>query len=204
LALKLINENVNIHNQNFSDVELKELNISKNKISVIKDAPKRPKILDANIYNVLLKGDKYIICVGLLDGYPYEMFGGISNGNGLSFKFKEKSGKIEKIKSGHYKLLIGDDIEIENFAHVFKPSEQILFRLVSTSLRHGVPLRFVIEQLRKSSDDMFGISAAAVRILKKYLIDGEIVGKKCPQCGSSELVYISGCPTCIQCNWSKC
>jgi len=204
LAIKLLNENITIHPQNFTEDELKELNISKKKINVIDSAPKRPNILPADIYNITVKGDKFIIAIGLLDNYPYEMFGGISNGNGLSFKFKEKKGFIEKIKSNQYKLLIGEDIEIEDFGKIFKPMEQILFRLVSTSLRHGVHLKFIIEQLHKASTDMFGVAAAAERILKKYLISGETVGKKCPNCGSNELVYISGCPTCVQCRWSKC
>lgn len=170
--------------------------------TVVSNAPKRPKILDADIYVVSVKNEKFVIAVGLLNNKPYEIFGGSLNG--LGFKFQYKKGKIEKIKRGLYKLEIGDEIEVDDFSKHFTPTAQILFRLASTSLRHGVPIEFIVEQLQKSEDDMFSMSAAAARVLKKYVTDGsKFRGASCPTCSNNELIYQDGCISC-KCGWSKC
>jgi ribonucleoside-diphosphate reductase alpha chain len=203
LAFKLKNEGIEIHPQNFSDEELKELNLSKESSSVnTTDAPKRLKELDADIYSVTVRGEKYCMAVGLQNGRPYELFGGLMNG--LNFKFNYKKGKIIKEKRGKYKLEIGD-LVVDDFAEQFKPAEQMLFRMVSLNLRHGVPMRFIVEQLQKSAEDVTSISAAAARTLKRYIKDGETVsGATCPNCGSKDLIYEQGCYSCPNCGNSKC
>ena len=202
LALDLMQEGITIHPQNFNETELNELHLSNNFISY-STAPKRPKVIPADIYNVKIKGEKFVIAVGLLNGAPYEIFCGATNG--LSFKFTRKTGFLTKVKKGVYKLEIGDDIEIADFSHQFSPVEQLLFRMVSTNLRHGVPLKFIVEQLNKATDDITSMSAAAARVLKKYIADGEVVtGKSCPNCNRTDtLIYSDGCVTC-SCGWSKC
>lgn len=204
LAFKLKSENIHMYPSNFSDEELAELHMHKEEISqnLNGNAPKRPKTLDADIYSVTVKGEKYCVAIGLYNGVPYEMFGGLMNG--LDFKFKEKKGVIVKEGRGRYKLEIGE-LVVENFAEQFKPAEQMLFRMVSTSMRHGVPLKFLVEQLQKSTTDITSIASAASRILKKYIVDGEkATGMVCPSCGSTELIYQEGCVSCSNCNWSKC
>ena len=95
--------------------------------------------------------------------------------------------------------------EIEDFSHQFTPVEQGVFRLVSTNLRHGVSPKYVMEQLQKSTDDMFSLATASARVLKKYVADGEkATGTTCPECNSVELMYTDGCITCASCGWSKC
>jgi ribonucleoside-diphosphate reductase alpha chain len=201
LAFKLKAEGVDLHPQNFVEEELKQLNLSSNYIQ-ISSAPKRPKILDADIYSITAGGEKFVVCVGLLNGAPYEMFAG--HMNGLNFKFKEKKGTIEKVKRGVYKLNIGDEIEVDDFAQQFTAVEKAIFRMVSTNLRHGVPIHFIVEQLQKSSDDLTSLSAAAARVLKKYIKDGQtLTGTSCPNCGNNNLVYNDGCVSCA-CGWSKC
>lgn len=166
-------------------------------------APKRPKTLSADIYTIIAQGNKYIVAIGLLNDKPYEIFCGAIGD--LDFKFKEKKGKIEKIKRGCYKLIIDGGLSIDNFSDHFAEVEKSLFRLVSTSLRHGVPLRFIVEQLQKSSDELMSLTAAAARVLKKYIQDGEVVsGAVCLDCGSTDLIYTEGCYTCKSCGWSKC
>lgn len=166
-------------------------------------APKRPEKLKAHIYSVTVKGEKFVIAVGLYNGAPYEIFGG--HMNGLNFKFKMKEGEIIKVKGGVYKLEIGDDISIDNFSDVFTPTEQIMFRLTSGLLRHGVPIKFVVEQMQKATDDISSMSAAAARVLKNYIKDGEkVIGITCPICHSENLIYEQGCVRCINCSWSKC
>jgi ribonucleoside-diphosphate reductase alpha chain len=204
LAFKLKSENVEMHAQNFTESELKELNISDESIQ-LSSAPHRDKTLEADIYSITANGQKFVVAVGLLNGAPYEMFAG--HMNGLNFKFKEKKGTIEKVKRGVYKLIIGDDIEIEDFAQQFTAVEKAIFRMVSTSLRHGVPIKFIVEQLQKSTDDLTSLTSAAARVLKKYIVEGEkVTGITCPSCGhSNTLIYDDGgCPKCSNCGWSKC
>jgi ribonucleoside-diphosphate reductase alpha chain len=168
------------------------------------DAPKRPKRLPADFYTISVKGDRYLFAIGLLNNKPYEIFGGIMD-NGMAFTFRERQGWIEKVKRRHYKVTIGDDIEIEDFSHQFTPVEQGIFRLISTNMRHGIPIKYVVEQLQKSTDDMFSLATAGARVLKKYVADGEkATGTTCPTCDSTELMYTDGCITCAACGWSKC
>lgn len=204
LAFNLKEENVNIHIQNFSDEELKELNFSKNIIIPSINSVKREKELDCDIYCITVKGNKYIFAVGLQNKQPYEMFGGSMNKQ-LSFNFNYKKGKIIKVKRGQYKLEIDDMIVIENFSEQFTPIEQMLFRLISTNLRHGVPVKFVVDQLNKSTDDITSLTSASTRVLKKYVKNGEeITGYTCPSCNNNKLVFMEGCITCPICEWSKC
>jgi len=202
LAFKLKDEGIGIHHQNFSDEELKELNLSRENITPKAfDYPKRPSSLDADIYVVSVKGEKFVIVVGLQNNQPYEIFGG--HVNGFGFKFTNKKGKITKVKRGQYALEIGD-VVIEDFSKQFTPTEQILFRMASMAMRHGIPIQFVVEQLQKAQSDITSMGAAAARCLKKYIIDGtQITGQKCPNCGK-DLVYIEGCSTCTECGHSKC
>ena len=180
-------------------------NSNSNEIKSLADnhAPKRPKILSGDIYTATAKGEKYVVAIGLLNDKPYEIFCGSIRD--LDFKFKEKKGKIEKIKRGHYKLIFNDGISVENFSDHFAEVEKSLFRLVSMSLRHGVPLKFVVEQLQKSTDELSSLTAVAARVLKKYINDGEVVsGAHCETCKSTDLMYTEGCIICKSCGWSKC
>lgn len=201
LAFKLKDEGVIIHHQNFSDDELKSLNISRENITPKPEfVPKRLEKLDADIYVVNVKGAKYCVVVGLQNGQPYEIFGGHLNGLGLKTNYKK--GKISKVKRGQYALEF-DDVYIDDFSKQFTPTEQILFRMASLQMRHGIPIRFVVEQLQKATDDITSMASAAARVLKKYISDGERVsGQKCPTCGK-ELVYMDGCASC-SCGYSRC
>jgi len=200
LAFKLKSEGVNLHQQNFSEEELEDLSMGSDNITV-STAPKRPKELDADIFAVSVKGERFIVAVGLLNGAPYEMFGGAMNGFNIT---TSKTGKILKLYRNKYKLIIDGGFEIEDFSEAFNPVEQVLFRMVSSNLRHGTPVKFVAEQLHKATDDMSSLTKAAARVLKKYIVDGEPAhGLKCPSCDSTSLYYTDGCATC-SCGFSKC
>jgi hypothetical protein len=201
LALKLRKDGVDIHHQNFSDHELKELNMSREAIqSVAVSSPKRLDELDADIHVVAVKGEKFAIVIGIQNGQPYEIFGGHVNGLGLKTNFKK--GKISKVKRGQYALEF-DDVYIEDFSKQFTPTEVILFRMASLSLRNGVPIDEIVQQLQKASADITTMAAAASRVLKKYIKNGApVTGQRCPTCGK-ELVYLEGCVSCT-CGWSRC
>jgi ribonucleoside-diphosphate reductase alpha chain len=202
LAKKLQSEGVNIHPQNFSEEELKALNISKEQIGLqTSNAPSRPKELNADVHIATAKGEKYVIAVGLLNGQPYEVFGGKANGFGIKHKCE---GKIIKHKSGQYGLEMGS-VVIDDFSKHFTPEEQTIFRLASTSLRHGIPIEFTVEQLHKSTDDMFSLPSAVARVLRKYIKNGQkVLGKKCPNCQQyNTIIYHDGCTEC-PCGYKGC
>jgi ribonucleoside-diphosphate reductase alpha chain len=200
LAFDIKAAGMEIYSANFTEEEAKELNLVTETRTVIEDAPKRKTELESDIYQVSVSGNKYIMAVGIQDGLPYEMFGG-KVPESLSFKFTNKKGKMIRVKQNHYKLKIGEDIEIKNFGEYFTASEQMLFRMISISLRHGVPMKFIVDQLHKAAEDVSDLAAATSRVLKKYIKDGEKAGGKCPDC-AKDLIYSEGCVSCA-CGWSK-
>jgi hypothetical protein len=203
LAVKLIGEGVNIHPMNFVDEELEYLSMSKDDVNLItRAAPKRQKTLDADIYSITVNKEKFVIVVGLQNKYPYEVFGGKMNGLKLDLEAKHIAGKITKVSRGQYSLEFEETV-IKDFSKQFTPVEKILFRSLSLMLRSGIPIEEIVDQLAKASDDMFSVSAACCRVLKKYIKDGQkVVGKACPKCGG-ELHYFDGCVQC-SCGYSAC
>jgi len=164
-------------------------------------APKRPKDVEAEIYNITANGEKYVVAVGMLNNQPYEIFGGHANGYNIK---KKTNGVLTKIKKGQYALSV-DGNTFEDFSVHFTPQEQTIFRMASTMLRHGIPIEFIVEQMQKSTDDMFSLPSAIARVLKKYIKDGqEVTGFECPECGDSNVFYSEGCKTCKSCGWSAC
>ena len=43
-----------------------------------------------------------------------------------------------------------------------------------------------------------------VRILKKYIPEGEITNTPCPECGENSIIYQEGCKSCQNCGYSAC
>jgi ribonucleoside-diphosphate reductase alpha chain len=76
--------------------------------------------------------------------------------------------------------------------------------MVSTALRHGTDVSFIVHQLEKSKGDLSCSSKAIARVLKKYIPDGkEVSGEECQECGG-QLTRESGCIICKACGFSKC
>ena len=168
---------------------------------------KRSKELECDIYEITVDKIKHIALVGMLDGLPYEIFATPNVEHEFDFE-KHKKGKIIKGGRGKYSLVIenGDDkVYVEDIAKSFNSTYGTLGRLISMSLRHKVPLQFIVEQLQKDKN-FVSFEKLVSRILKKYIKEGERVKTNhvCPECGNTELIYQEGCLTCPSCGWSKC
>lgn len=168
------------------------------------DAPKRPKVLEADIFFPTIKGNKYIVLVGKMKEEPYEVF--CFQPNGVTVPSSITHGLIERKKRGLYNLLdVKGNIIVEDIITKFKkPVEEFATRLISTSLRHGADIKFVVEQLNKSGGQLTDYSRVIARTLKKYVKNGtKVSGEQCPICGGT-LEYREGCVTCPICGYSRC
>lgn len=176
-------------------------------------SPKRPETLPCDIHNVKIKGEQWTIMVGLLEGKPFEIFGGKSKF--VSIPKKIKSGYLKKNpkKNGHdksiYDLVFGeveDPTIIKDIAQVFEnPNEGEFTRIISLSLRHGAPVVYVVEQMQKEEkSDMYSFSKVIGRVLKMYIKEGTTSTQKCPSCGA-KIIFTEGCKKCSEnCGYSAC
>lgn len=168
-------------------------------------APKRPKELKCDIHHTSVKGAKWTVLVGILDTKPYEIFCAPQESFELSPKYK--TGSLVKNGRGSYYLDTGD-FKIKNLStHLQNDEHRVITRLLSTSLRHGVPMAFLADQLAKTDGTVVDFSKAILRVLKKYEDVNNYLGAKdktCSACGSSNVIFLSGCPECLDCGVSKC
>lgn len=165
------------------------------------NAIKRPKSLVCDIHQVTADGVKWLVFVGLLENEPYEIFAFKPKSIQLSNKIK--SGILTKVKKGRYDLDCGDII-IENIGENFETNEQeALTRMISTTLRHGVDIEYIVDQLVKSEGTIISFSKAIARTLKKYITEIK-TGKTCNKCKSENIAIQEGCIICLDCGDSKC
>lgn len=162
------------------------------------DAPKRPKSLDADCYKVTVKGEKFIVCVGLYKNKPYEIF---------VFRLlrdmniTDHIGTITKKGKGNYSFK-SRQLAIDNLLNTDITVEEKAATLYSSMLlRHGVSIKYIIKTAKKVNSNIASFSSAMCRVLAKY-IEPDIQGK-CPECGS-DLVHEGGCIHCSQCSYSRC
>jgi len=182
-------------------------------IIVESHAPKRPKELECDVHRVSIKGEQYLVLVGLLHGVPYEIFAGLSQCVEVPKKTRKatiiKNGKKDGVVTYNLRIPLGDDDQLllKDIVALFdNPEHGALTRLISLSMRHGAPIQFVVEQLKKDKrSDLQSFSGVIARVLKGYIKDGTTVTGEptCPECGG-KLVYQQGCVACVSCPWSKC
>lgn len=162
------------------------------------DAPKRPKELECDVYHVTAKGEEWTVIVGLYEEDPYEVF----SIKGKIGKHK-KSGIVEKVKSKEYNLIMGDKMYTDITANNTN-EENALTRLISTALRHGAKIDFIVEQLDKAEGSIVSFSKAIARTLKKYIEDTGDAELECTSGGNCKIVREEGCIKCLTCGKSMC
>lgn len=164
-------------------------------------AVKRPLSLECDIHHLTTNNEKWVVLVGLLEGDPYEVFA--MKQDKLFLPNKLIRGSLIKAGSGIYNLQTEDGWCLEDISMFFESNEQeALTRMISTALRHGTDIEFIVSQLIKSEGTITSFSKAIARTLKKYVQD--IKSMKCSDCKGSNVVISEGCFLCKDCGSSKC
>jgi ribonucleoside-diphosphate reductase alpha chain len=163
-----------------------------------KDAIKRPKELDGEMFITVANGQKYKVIIGSIDSKPYEVFASLY----VEEDGKPRKGKIIKEKKNLYNFYSSG--EVLYVTADMTDEEAIITRLASMSLRHGANIKFLVEQLNKSNGNITSFGKAVARILKKYIPEGEASILKCESCGSANVIFEESCSKCKDCGSSKC
>ena len=166
-------------------------------------APKRPRELPCDMYEMMVNKKRVVALVGLYEDRPYEVFLTDDPDQMISLR-GAKQGVIERVKKNTYQLNIygkRSKYSLVITSELFDPEWLALGRMVSMALRHNISLQFIVKQLNKTVQ--FGtFSKGMARVLKKYFTETE-TGEFCPECGG-ELKYHDGCKVCPNCGWSGC
>ena len=166
-----------------------------------KETPERPKSVPCHIHRITVKGEKWLVFVGLDEGYPFEVFAGKVDLVDVPSAITE--GSIIRLRSGVYQLEYDGEIIIKDIGKIFDSSaEEAITRLISLHLKRRTPIYDLIEQLSKSYGTIIDFNKSITRALKKYMKDRE-TSDKCPTCGAN-LVYQEGCLSCRSCGMAKC
>lgn len=165
-------------------------------------APIRPDVLPCDVHRITVHGEKWLVFVGKLNGIPYEVFSGKIDVIDLSPKVKE--GCIVKIAKRKYGFEYNDELVVPDLSAAFNNAiHDGLTRMISYSLRYGVPIVKLVGKLNESKGTITDFSKAITRALKKYIKDGESNGSVCPNC-KQQLTFIEGCEKCLNCGHSAC
>ena len=178
---------------------------------------RRPEVLECDGVRFQNNKEKWVAFVGLLDGYPYEIFTGLQDDEeGIALPKTVTKGKIIKQIEPDGKRRYDFQFEnkrgykttVEGLSEKFNPEYWNYAKLISGVLRYRMPIDHVIKlvsslQLKDQSINTW--KNGVERALKKYVVDGtEAKGQVCPVCGHETLVYQEGCLICKNCGASRC
>ena len=177
----------------------------------------RPQTLECDVVRFQNNKEKWVAFVGLLNGYPYEIFTGLQDDEeGILLPKSVTKGKIIKQTNEdgtkrydfQFENKRGYKTTVEGLSEKFNPEYWNYAKLISGVLRYRMPIYHVIKlisSLQLKSESINTWKSGVERALKKYVTDGtEAKGQICPQCGQETLVYQEGCLICKNCGASRC
>jgi ribonucleoside-diphosphate reductase alpha chain len=170
------------------------------------EAPDRPETLPCAVHRVRYQGDHWTILVGFLEEDPYEVFAFKSEGKAPLFgddSERVDEGYIQKNESRHYSLLGPNGTVVIGDITSHMPSDEVRVetRLVSTALRHGSKIDFLVEQLEKAKGSIASFGQSMAKALRAHASGHTVT---CDQCGSSNVRHVEGCMECADCGHSRC
>ena len=176
----------------------------------------RPQVLECDVVRFQNNKEKWVAFVGLLNGYPYEIFTGLQDDDeGIVLPKTVVKGKIIKQTDENGKSRYDFQFEnkrgykttVEGLSEKFNPEYWNYAKLISGVLRYRMPIDHVIKlvgSLQLKSESINTWKNGVERALKKYILDGtEAKGQECPNCGG-KLIYQEGCLICKSCGVSRC
>ena len=144
----------------------------------------RPKELECDVVRFQNNKDKWVALVGLLDGYPYEIFTGLQDDEeGIFLPKSVTKGKIIKQVNEdgtkrydfQFENTRGYKITVEGLSEKFNPEYWNYAKLISGVLRYRMPIEHVIKlvsSLSLQSENINTWKVGVERALKKYLPGG--------------------------------
>ena len=144
----------------------------------------RPKSLECDVVRFQNNKEKWVALVGLLDGYPYEIFTGLQDDEeGIILPKNVTHGKIikqvnpdgSKRYDFQFENKRGYKTTVEGLSEKFNPEYWNYAKLISGVLRYRMPLEHVIKLVASLSlkDESINTWKVGVeRALKKYLPGG--------------------------------
>lgn len=177
----------------------------------------RPKVLDCDVVRFQNNKEKWVAFVGLLDGYPYEIFTGLQDDDeGIVLPKSVTKGKVIKQTNPdgthrydfQFENKRGYKTTVEGLSEKFNPEYWNYAKLISGVLRYRMPIDHVIHlvgSLQLNDESINTWKNGVERALKKYVTDGTNASEQtCPMCGQETLVYQEGCLICTNCGASRC
>lgn len=176
----------------------------------------RPAVLEADVVRFQNSKDKWIAFIGLIEGKPYEIFTGFADDeDGILIPRWVNDGAIIKNRDAdggsrydfQYKNKRGHKTTIEGLSYKFNPEYWNYAKLISSTLRHGMPIEKVVDLINslQLDESINTWKNGVARALKRYVPDGtEAKKQQCQNCSSTNLHYQEGCLTCKDCGSSKC
>lgn len=175
------------------------------------DAPKRPDSLPCKLVRFQNNYEKWVAFIGLYDNRPYEIFTGalesfpVPNNVEEGFIVKNNT-KVGKSYDFHYICDEGECV-IKGLSKAFHKEYWNYAKLISSMLRHGMPIFYVAQTIEDMSFDKDHINVwkyGVVRALKKFIANGTSYKSKCLECNSDNVIFEEGCSRCLDCGSSKC
>ena len=149
----------------------------------------RPRELECDVVRFQNNKDKWVALVGLLNGYPYEIFTGLQDDEeGILLPKSVTKGKIIKQVNNdgtkrydfQFENTRGYKITVEGLSEKFNPEYWNYAKLISGVLRYRRPIERVIKlvsSLQRQSENISTWKNGVERALKKYLGEGAEEGE---------------------------